>query len=46
MNMRKAFKFRLYPNRKQVQALTTMFETHRHLYNRALAERKNTYEQE
>jgi putative transposase len=44
--MRKAFKYRLYPNRKQEQALTTMVETHRHLYNRALSERKNTYEQE
>jgi putative transposase len=44
--MRKAFKYRLYPNKKQEQALTTMVETHRHLYNRALAERKNAYEQE
>jgi putative transposase len=44
--MRKAYKYRLYPNRKQEQALTTMVETHRHLYNRALAERKNAYEQE
>ncbi len=44
--MRKAFKYRLYPNREQDQALTAMVETHRHLYNRALAERKNTYEQE
>ena len=44
--MRKAYKYRLYPNKKQEQALTTMVETHRHLYNRALAERKNTYEQE
>jgi putative transposase len=44
--MRRAFKYRLYPNRKQEQALTTMVETHRRLYNRALAERKNAYEQE
>jgi putative transposase len=44
--MRKAFKYRLYPHKQQEQALTTMVETHRHLYNRALAERKNTYEQE
>jgi putative transposase len=44
--MRKAFKYRLYPNRKQEQALTAIVETHRHLYNRALAERKTTYEQE
>ena len=44
--MRKAFKYRLYPHKQQEQALTTMVETHRHLYNRALAERKNTYEHE
>ncbi len=44
--MRKAYKYRLYPNKKQEQALATMVETHRHLYNRALAERKNAYEQE
>jgi putative transposase len=44
--MRRAYKYRLYPNRKQERALTTMVETHRHLYNRALAERKNAYEQE
>jgi putative transposase len=44
--MRKAFKYRLYPNQRQEQALTTMVETHRHLYNRALAERKNASEQE
>ena len=44
--MRKAYKYRLYPNKKQEQALTTMVETHRLLYNRALAERKNAYEQE
>lgn len=44
--MRKAYKYRLYPNKKQEQALTAMVEMHRHLYNRALAECKNTYEQE
>lgn len=44
--MRKAFKFRIYPNKKQAQGLVTMLETHRHLYNRALAERKNAWEQE
>src|SRR5690348_14532849 len=44
--MRKAYKYRVYPNRKQEQALSTMVETHRHLYNRALAERKKAYEQE
>ncbi len=44
--MRKAYKYRLYPKKKQVQALETQLETHRLLYNRALAERKDTYEQE
>src|SRR5437588_3941990 len=44
--MRKAFKYRLYPNKKQEQSLITMVETHRHLYNRALSERKEAYEQE
>jgi len=44
--MRKAFKYRLYPNKKQTQALEMMLETHRHLYNRALAERKDAWEAE
>src|SRR5579885_1218930 len=44
--MRKAFKYRIYPNKKQAQGLSMMVETHRHLYNRALAERKNAWEQE
>jgi putative transposase len=43
--MRKAYKYRLYPTKQQVQALETMLETHRRLYNRALAERKDAYEQ-
>jgi putative transposase len=44
--MRRAWKYRLYPNKPQEQALATMVETHRHLYNRALAERKDAWEQE
>ena len=44
--MRRAFKYRLYPNKKQERSLTTMVEIHRHLYNRALAERTEAYEQE
>lgn len=44
--MKKAFKFRLYPNRSQTEALETMLETHRRLYNDALAERRNVYESE
>lgn len=44
--MRKAFKFRLYPTPAQVTALETMLETHRRLYNHALAERRDAYQQE
>jgi putative transposase len=44
--LRKAFKYRLYPNRSQVEALEAMLETHRRLYNDALAERKDVYESE
>jgi putative transposase len=36
----------LYPTRQQEAAMVTMLETHRHLYNRALAERKTAWEQE
>lgn len=42
--MRRAFKYRLYPTRQQADALTKMLDTHRHLYNRALAERKDYWE--
>jgi putative transposase len=44
--MRKAFKYRLYPTAAQEQALAEMLDTHRHLYNRALAERKTAWEEE
>ena len=44
--MRKAFKYPLYPTKSQSLALDTMLETHRHLYNRALAERRDAYQQE
>ena len=44
--MRKAFKYKLYPTRQQEAAMATMLDTHRHLYNRALAERKDAWEQE
>ncbi|MBV9788015.1 MAG: transposase [Chloroflexi bacterium] len=44
--MRKAFKYKLYPTRQQEAAMLTMLETHRRLYNRALAERKDAWEQE
>ena len=42
--MRKAFKFRLYPNGNQVRELEAMLETHRHLYNACLAQRKSAYD--
>jgi putative transposase len=44
--VRKAYKFRLYPNRSQVEALDAMLETHRRLYNLALRERRDVYETE
>ncbi len=44
--MRKSFVFKLYPNRQQASALAAMVETHRRLYNRALAERRDAWQQE
>jgi putative transposase len=44
--VRKAFKYRLYPNRSQQAALSEMIETHRRLYNAALEERRAVYEAE
>jgi len=43
--MLKTYKYRLYPTQKQVQAIDAMIETHRHIYNNALAERKNSWEE-
>lgn len=42
--MRKAFKFRLYPNASQGRELGIMLETHRRLYNAALEQRKSAHE--
>lgn len=42
--MRRAFKFRLYPNANQERELGIMVETHRRLYNAALEQRKLAYE--
>ena len=42
--MRRAFKFRLYPNVNQSRELGIMLETHRRLYNAALEQRKLAYE--
>jgi putative transposase len=42
----KAFVYKLRPTKAQVEALESTLETCRHLYNRALAERKEAWEQE
>ena len=44
--MRRAFRYRLYPTKAQSVAMAEAIETHRTLYNRALAERKTAYETE
>ncbi len=43
--MKTAYKFRMYPNKQQEASLDLTLDTCRHLYNRALADRKNAYEQ-
>jgi len=43
--MMKAFKFRMYPNNAQIAILEDTLETCRHLWNTALADRKNTYKE-
>jgi putative transposase len=40
---KQAYKFRLYPTRKQVQALTWTLDRCRELYNAALQERRDAY---
>lgn len=42
--MRQSFKYRLYPNRAQQQVIEDTLEHCRLLYNRLLAERKESYE--
>jgi len=42
--VRKAFKYKLYPTRQQTVAMSSMLETHRRLYNDALAERNHAWE--
>ena len=42
--MKTAYKFRIYPNKQQEAMLDITLETCRHLYNTALADRKNSYE--
>ena len=43
--MRTAYKFRMYPNKQQEAVLGMTLETCRHLWNNALADRKNQWEQ-
>lgn len=40
----KAFQYRLYPTKVQLEALGEMLETCRHLYNRSLVERRDAYQ--
>jgi putative transposase len=44
--MKTAYKFRMYPNKQQEAMLDLTLETCRHLYNAALADRKNCYDLE
>ena len=43
--MLKAYKYRLYPNKQQIELLEKHFGCARHVYNWALSERKAHYEQ-
>ena len=44
--MRKSYKYRLYPNKKQREVINRILETCRWLYNHFLAERRDKYEKE
>lgn len=44
--MIKTYKYRLYPNKKQIEALNKQFDGHRFLYNEGIAERKQIYLQD
>jgi len=44
--MKTAYKLRMYPNKQQETSLDLTLDTCRYLYNQALADRKNAYEQE
>lgn len=46
ISMKSAYKFRMYPTGQQEAQLDLTLETCRHLYNLALADRKNAYEVE
>lgn len=40
-----SYKFRLYPNKEQIELLNKQLSSHRWLYNQALEQRKTAYEQ-
>jgi putative transposase len=44
--MRKSFKYRIYPNKRQLHALDAVLEECRWLYNQTLEYRRNAWEQE
>jgi putative transposase len=44
--MRRAFKYRRYPNRNQAREMGVMLETHRRLYNACLAQRRDAWTSE
>lgn len=44
--MQKALKYRAYPTKEQEQSMLSLLNTHRHLYNDALSQRKHAYESE
>jgi putative transposase len=44
--LRRSFKYRLRPNLDQQRELACCLETHRRIYNEALAQRKDSWEQE
>jgi putative transposase len=41
--MRRAYKFRAYPTRRQEQRVRALLDAHRHLYNAALEERREAW---
>lgn len=43
--MRKTYKYRLYPTKKQIQKLEWTLDKCRILYNSCLLDRRNNYEQ-
>ena len=42
--MNRTYAYRLYPRKREREALDTLLEQHREVYNRALEQSKNAYE--